>query len=271
MSKETGFLKRRVSSRAKTRIIVTLFVVLARLTFAVEILEETVEQKCPLAPDGSLSITNIDGVIRIYSADVSEVSIQAIKKAYTTERLKGIAVKVKADLHQITIETIFPPKKGVFDLSDRSGTVEYSLIVPQTIRITKLELTNGEVLVAGLRGGSATAHLVNGWMAAHDCFGDLDLTVVNGRLDLVYDWWEGSVFSADAHSTNATIAAILPSDASVTLKAKTVSGRIGNDLSEQKSGVFESIRQLNIEIGGEPRPVFNLSSMNGNIRIGKSY
>ena len=148
--------------------------------------EEIIEQRHAVDPDGTLSILNTDGMIRVYGGDGSEVSIQAIKKAYTSDRLKSIVGR-KATRKSIAIETISPPKKSGLSLDDRSGTVEYIVTVPQSIRITKLDLVNGEVLVEGLRGGSATAHLVNGWLAAHNCFGDLTFTIENGRLDVVGD------------------------------------------------------------------------------------
>ena len=147
-----------------------------------------------LDANATLSIANTDGSIRVYAAEASEISIQAIKKAYTAERLKGIVVDVQGDPKNVAI---------THDVSRRERTRSAivparsitSSIVPQTVKITELELTNGEVLVEGLRGGSAKAHLVNGWIAGHNCFADLDLTVETGRLDVVYGWWENHKFA----------------------------------------------------------------------------
>src|SRR6266403_13432 len=84
--------------------------------FGAEVLEEIIEQRHSLDPDGS---------IQIYGSDRSEISIHAIKRAYTQERLKSIVVDVKATPRNVAIETIMPPKKAGLSLSDRSGTVEY--------------------------------------------------------------------------------------------------------------------------------------------------
>src|ERR1044072_5997625 len=59
-------------------------------TFAVEPLEEIVEQKYDVDPAVSLELQNIDGSIRVYGADQPIVSIQAIKKAYNAKRLRDI-------------------------------------------------------------------------------------------------------------------------------------------------------------------------------------
>src|SRR6476469_1446264 len=148
----------------------------ARSACAVELLEEIIDQKFDVDPNVTLSVQNIDGSIRVYAAEEPVVTVQAIKKAYDAERLKGILVDTKATPTGIVITTSFPPRKNA--LSDRSGTVDYIIVVPQTAKITQLDLTNGEVLVEGLRnGGSAKAHLVNGWMIGYNCFGDLDLAV----------------------------------------------------------------------------------------------
>ena len=237
--------------------------------FAVEVLEEIIDQKYALDSDATLSISNTDGSIRVYAAEAPVISIQAIKKAYTAERLKGIVVDVKATRKAITIGTTFPPRKNA--LSDRSGTVDYIIIVPQTIKITQLELVNGEVMIEGLRGGSAKAHLTNGWLAGHNCFGDLDLTTETGRLDVAYDWWESHKFSAKASSTRGSIRALLPSDSSVTLNASTATGKIGYALEARKSSSTDIIRSLNTVIGFAPEAVIEMKTGDGNIRIDKSY
>src|SRR5438067_11424721 len=181
--------------------------------FAIEPLEEIVEQKYEVDANATLSVANADGSIRVYAANAPEIRIQAIKKSYTQERLQGIVVDVKATRNSVAITTSFPPRKNA--LSDRSGTVDYIIVVPQTARITELSLTNGELLVEGLRGGGATAHLVNGWIAGHNCFADLNLTVETVRRDVAFDWWENRNFSIKAASTRGNLRALLPSDASL--------------------------------------------------------
>jgi hypothetical protein len=251
--------------------LVFVLLLLARSAIAVEILEEIIEQKHALDPDGTLSIHDTDGSIQIYGSDGSEISIQAIKKAYTQDRLKSIVVDVRATPKSIAIETIIPPKKRALSLSDRSGTVEYIVTVPQTIRITKLDLVNGEILIEGLRGGSARAHLVNGLLTAHNCFGDLDFTIVNGRLEIVYDWWDDRKFAVKASSQKASIRAILPSDASAAITAQAPTGWIVNGFDLKKAGPAEPAHALNFAIGTEADAVFEMTAANGNIRIDKTY
>ena len=236
---------------------------------AAKFLEETIEQKYELDPDATLSISNTDGSIRIYAAETSEILIQATKRAYTAERLKGIVVDVQATRKTVTVSTTFPPRKNA--LSDRSGTVDYIVIVPQTIKITQIELVNGEVTVEGLRAGSAKAHVTNGWISGQDCFADLDLTVETGRLDVFYGWWENHKFSVKGSSDRGIVRVFLPSDASVMLNATCDKGRIIDAFAAKKTAATDTVRSLNTVIGPNAEAVIELKAGTGDIQIHKSY
>jgi hypothetical protein len=240
---------------------------IAPSAFAVDVLEEIIEQKYVMEGDATLRISNTDGSIRIYAGDQPEITIQAIKKAYTAERLKGIVVDVRATATSVAIGTTFPPRKSA--LSDRSGTVDYIVVVPKTTKITQLDLVNGEVLIEGLRGGSATAHLTNGWLGGHNCFADLNLTIETGRLDVAYDWWENQKFAVKASSTRGSVRAILPGDASVILNANAPTGRIANGFDTKKPQATDVIHSLNTVMGSEAQAVIELKADDGNIRIDK--
>src|SRR5436190_5521300 len=251
-------------------ILAPVIMLLARPAFAVEPLEEIVEQKYDVNPDATLSVENIDGSIRVYAADKPEIVIQAIKKAYNPERLQGIVVDVKASQSGVAITTTFPPRKNA--LSDRSGTVDYIIVVPQAARITDLKLTNGEIFVEGLRnGGKAKAHLVNGWLAGHNCFGDLDLSVETGRLDVVYDWWENHESAIKAASTRGNIRAIFPSDASFNLSATATEGRIADGFQSRTTTSKDVVHSVAEVIGSEAQTVVSLDARRGNTRIDKLY
>ncbi len=116
-------------------------------------LEETFDQFYTIEPRANIAIKNVDGTICIYGSSANEIRVQAIKRAYTPRRLKQIAVNVSVQPGCASIETNFP-KKQTWGLFDRSGTVEYTIVVPQTANISRLELGNGEILVDGMHGQS---------------------------------------------------------------------------------------------------------------------
>jgi len=240
----------------------------ASSAFAVEPLKEVTDRKFDVDPDATLSVQNIDGSIRIYASEEPVVVVQAIKKAYNAERLQGIVVDTKATPNSVAITTSFPARKNA--VSDRSGTVDYIIVVPQTVKITQLGLTNGEILVEGLRnGGSAKAHLVNGWAIGRNCFGNLDFTVETGRLDVVYDWWENHEFAIKALNIRGHIRAIFPSDASLNLSAMATEGRVANGFGKKKTGPADVVRSIAEVIGPNARAVVSLEARRGNIHVDK--
>ncbi len=109
-------------------------------------LEQTTEKIYAVDPTVNFSIRNHDGSIRIYASDKPEMRVQVIKKAYSADRLNKIAVDISVQPNSVSIETNFPPtpRWGFFD---RSGTVDYTIIVPETCKITRVELINGEVSI----------------------------------------------------------------------------------------------------------------------------
>src|SRR5438132_8520667 len=100
-------------------------------------LEEMIDHSYPIEPTATLSVTNRDGSIRVYAAgnETRDVRVEAIKKAYSAERLRAISVQVSATSNSISIETIYPPDSPI-GFSDRSGTVDYVIVIPQTVRIS---------------------------------------------------------------------------------------------------------------------------------------
>lgn len=257
-----------MSRRSSKLVPLVVWVLSVASVHAVEPLEKVVDQKFDVDPDVTLSVQNIDGSIWVYGADESVVRIKAIKKAYNAERLQGILVDTKATPKSVVITTSFPPRKNV--LSDRSGTVDYIIVVPQKAKIAQLELTNGEVVVDGLRnGGSAKAHLVNGWMIGHNCFANLDLTIETGRLDVVYDWWENHEFAVKALNYTGHLHAIFPSNASLNLSAMANEGRIANGFGNKKTGPADVIHSVAEVIGPNAQAVVSLEARRGNIRIDK--
>jgi hypothetical protein len=127
------------------------------------------------------------------------------------------------------------------------------------------------LLVDGLRGGSANAHLVNGWLAGHNCFGDLNLTLENGRLDVAYDWWENHKISVKASSTRGNVRALLPSDASFNLSATALEGRVANNFEAKKTSPGDVIHSVATVIGADAEAAISLEAGRGNIRIDKTY
>ena len=232
-------------------------------------LEEISDRRYPIDPAAAtISVTNRDGSIQIYGAggDVREIRVEALKKAYTPERLKTIRVQVSAEKNSISIDTIYPPDSGN-RLSDRSGTVDYVIVVPQTIRISRLDLRNGEVLLEEVHSRQAHAQLGSGRFFVHNCFGNLDIAIKTGNLALVYEWWDEADFSIHAKVEDGNSFAYLPEDAVFHLLARTETGKIANDFEKKEQRRAELTNQVDQLVGGADKPKIEIETQDGNIRI----
>ena len=229
-------------------------------------LEETTEQFYEIEPTASISIKNSDGTIRIYGSITNEMRVQAIKKAYTLKRLKQIAVNVSVEPGFVSIETSFPPKQ-TWGLFDRSGTVDYTIVVPQTASISRLELGNGEVSVQEMCGQTVHAVLGSGQLLDHNCFSNGEFTIRRGTLTLAYEWWEPGKFFIRADIARGNGSIFMPSDAAFHLIAETVQGKIANDFAEQGERGTERPKKIDMLVRGGGEATIKMHARQGNIKI----
>jgi hypothetical protein len=194
------------------------------------LLEETVEHVYPIKPDANITIQNRDGAVLVYGSDASELRVRAVKKAYSRERLSQIKIEVSRTPGSVSIVTKFPPHPK-WPLSDRSGTVDYTIVVPATASISTLDLHAGEVVFDAMRGREVRARLGDGRILARNCFTNLDVTMNRGTLTLSYDWWEDKKFSAEVIMGKGNAWVWLPSDAAFHLLSNVAGGKIANDFN----------------------------------------
>jgi hypothetical protein len=194
------------------------------------VLEEVSANVYTVEPDANISIQNRDGAILVYGSDANEMEVRAVKKAYSRERLSQIAIDVFTKPGVVSVITKFPPQPK-WGLSDRSGTVDYTIVLPGTASISALDLNAGEVLLDSMRGREVRARLNDGRIFARNCFTDVDLTMNRGTITLSYDWWGDKKFSAKGRIAQGNAWVFLPTDATFHLLAEAAQGKIANDFS----------------------------------------
>jgi hypothetical protein len=235
------------------------------------ILEERFEQIYTIEPTANVTVTNGDGAVFVYGSNTNDMRVEAIKRAYTRERLKQIAVDVLIQAGSVSINTKFPPQPK-WALSDRSGTVDYTIVVPATATISALDLHAGEVLLDGMRGRIVRVRLGDGRIFARNCFTNVDLTMNRGTLTLSYDWWEEEKFSADVKVAQGNAWVSLPTDAAFHLFAAAAHGKIANDFSNLPISANASARSMKIDeiIKGGGSPTIQIRVEKGNIKIAEA-
>ena len=229
-------------------------------------LEEIFEQSYTIEPTTKVTIKNGDGAVRVYGSAATEMRVEAIKRAYTPERLKQIVVNVSVQPDSVSIETIFP-KKQAWGLFDRSGTVDYTIVVPQTASISRLELDNGEVLVDGMHGKTVHARVGSGQLFERNCISDVACSLGRGALTLTYEWWKQGRFSIRANIARGTAWAFLPSDAAFHLIAETVNGNIANGFAEQGEGPAREMSKVDMLVNDGGEASIQIHATEGNIKV----
>ena len=232
------------------------------------VLEETFERFYTIQPNTDLSIQNRDGAVMVYGANTNEVQVHATKKAYSRMRLKEIAIDVSVQPTGVSIDTKFPPKPR-WALFDRSGTVDYTIVLPATANVSQLRLVAGEVLVDGMRGPSVHASLGDGRMLAHNCFTKIELALQRGNLTLSYDWWEHGTFSVHANIAQGNAWAFLPSESAFHLVAETAHGRIGNDFDNLavERTASAAAAKIDMLVNGGGQAAIKMRAADGDIKI----
>ena len=235
------------------------------------VLEETFERVYTIEPNARLTIQTRDGVVSIYGSDTGEMRIDAVKKAYSQQQLNQIGIDVSTIPGVISVITKFPPKP-TWALSDRSGTVDYTIVVPATAGISALELDAGEIRLEGMHGRELHARLGDGRIFARNCFTNLDLTMNRGTLTLAYDWWEQEKFSAQVNVGQGNVSVFLPTDAALHLLARAAHGKIANDFNNVPLTANSSTREMKIDqiINGGGQATIEVRVERGQIKIAEA-
>jgi Toastrack DUF4097 len=235
------------------------------------VLEEVSEKVYAVEPSANISIHNYNGAILVYGSNVNEVRVRSLKRAYSHERLNQIVIDVSAKPGAVSITAKVPPQRK-WAFSDRSGTVDCTIVVPATANISALDLNAGEVLLDSMRGPEVRARLNDGRIFTRNCFTNLDLTVNRGTLALSYEWWQEEKFSVQVTMIQGNAWVWLPSEAAFHLLARAAQGKIANDfnnlpVSAHSSGSEMKIDQIVNDGGGA---TINVRVERGDIKIAEA-
>jgi hypothetical protein len=249
-------------------VVISLFggLLFAQEVSAGEVLEDVVERRFPLDPSGTFSLRAIDGTVEIFGTDSQEVKIVAVKKAFSPERLNAIAIRVDARQDVVNIETTPPPAPRHHFL-DRSGTVEYTINIPQTARIAQVELPNGELVIDGMRGASIAANLGSGQLVTHNCFCDQTIHVNQGGLSVLFDWLEENPITIEGVIEDGNALARMPTDATFHLHAVAKEGHVSSDFSPMETRQRGDDSEINEVIGDGPATKLTFRAGEGNIHV----
>lgn len=228
--------------------------------------EDFVRQGYDVSPTVNLSVRNTAGRIFIFGSVAPRLEIVAMRRAFTKERLEAIRVEVSIEGETAKIETIYPavPERSG---ADRSGTVDYLILVPQTCTLAAVELANGEMLIEGMRGSRVEARLGRGVLHLRNCFSAVRLSLDRGKMNVRYAWWETRDFSISAEVNDGEVRLAVPAGAAMHFDAATESGKIVSHFNADP----RRLPKLDEHFGGESAVEFKFRLTTGDLALERAY
>jgi len=251
------------------RLLVPIFMFAFAGQLADSAVTETIESTHAVTADASFSLENINGNVEIGTWDRAEIRVVALKSARSQEDLDAIEVKIKSDDTHVSVKTDYNRNEGsFFGKWTNSGDVTYTVTVPTGASLRHVRNINGKITVDGVSGPVDVA-TVNGSIATTGLRDDAKLETVNGNVKA-----EFASVSADQSieigSVNGRSEIVLPENADVGIKARTVHGKIRTDFGlEVDKRKYGPGSRLNGQIG-EGTASVDISTVNGGIRVSKA-
>jgi DUF4097 and DUF4098 domain-containing protein YvlB len=217
----------------------------------------------PLAPGGTVSLHNFSGAVRIVGADVSEVTIDAVRTA-TRDRLDHIKLDVQVSGSTVTIQA---NKKDESWTSQKDNVVEteFDIQVPKSVRL-ELDVFSSDVRVRNV-SGEQSIKTFSGDVIVEDGAGRMKAKTFSGAIDLRLAA-SATAPSLDLETFSGAIGLRVPAAASAALTFDSFSGQLTSDLpltlNEQKKGHLKAA--LN---GGDSQREVRIKTFSGNVKIGQ--
>jgi DUF4097 and DUF4098 domain-containing protein YvlB len=230
-------------------------------------LTEIFSQTYPISPTGRINIVNINGDVHIGVWEGNSVKVDAVKRAYSQQRLSELTIDVQSAPDILAIKTRYPEERFYSGRNREDGwaSVEYTLTIPRTAKVDGAELVNGSLDVAGVQG-DVRASLVNGTVKTSGLGGEVKLSTVNGSIEANVSALE-TAKGVQLTSVNGSIVLVIPSGASADVKASTVHGGITNDFGLKVDDGQYVGHSLNGQIGSSGGARIRLNNVNGSIAI----
>jgi DUF4097 and DUF4098 domain-containing protein YvlB len=230
--------------------------------------DQTTEEEYQVDPTASLSVRNTDGSVVIHGSDSPKLTLRTVKKARNAERLRAIAVNVTAEPGAVSVTTNLRREKNKA-FSATAGTVDYEITAPRTLSISRLDVASGKVRIEGMRGENIRASVVDGGLAVHNCFGNVDLDVGNGEIDISCDRGAYERFFLNAQIIYGNFRLSLPRDAPFHIKAETSNGKLINEFADMVELSGRGSGKIDISQGRVPRSEIKIRVITGDIKIAK--
>ena len=269
--------------------------------------QTTVDQKRPAAPDGTVSIENMAGTIKVTGWDKAEVQVKGTVgdggELSFESAAKSTHIEIESDRNPMGVKSdldIYVPAGSAVEIegfqatitatgvtgSVKAETVNGSITQSGAAKSVELQSVNGSVDVTKANG-RVKAESVNGSVVLHDASGELEASTVHGKLHVLGGSWQraemesvaGTVRFEAAIGPRATVSIetvsgavqlLLPATTSAEFAVSSFSGQITNELgpAAQKQSKWTPQTELSFTTGSGGARV-TVETLSGAIEIRK--
>jgi DUF4097 and DUF4098 domain-containing protein YvlB len=269
---------------SKARVLIVLCITVLFLAvscvMAGEEYKEDFAKTLPLKAGGSFSLGNVNGDVAVSTWKEDKVEIKAVKTAHKRqEDLAKVEIRVEETAGGVSVKAVWPKFPSKADVS-----VEFTIRVPEGVRLDEFETVNGSVDVTG-RYVKAEVGTTNGSVTIKDAAGELAADTTNGGIHI--DGFEGTIeadttngnikverltlkggLSAETTNGSITIVLVSPETLNANLNASVTNGHITVDFPVTLQSLKGSKRHIEGKIG-QGGPELSLHTTNGSITLTK--
>lgn len=209
----------------------------------------------PLSADGTFTLTNVNGSVRIEGWDREEVHLHAIKITHgSPSDLYRVKIDVRPTANSLEVATVYPEGQGV------EVTVNYRIRVPYRATLRHVTTVNGEVVVRAL-DSSGELRTINGGIQLVESAGRFDLRSTNGSVHVeLSDLREGGGLNVE--TVNGAVYVALPVGSNADLDVSSMNGEFRSELPV----VAPASRDFQGRLGSGGSPV-RIRTVNGGIQL----
>jgi hypothetical protein len=249
-----------------------MFLLAATGAMAAE-LTETIDRTFDVKAGAMVSLTNVNGRVKVTSWDSPKVRVIARKRVEADrenlqDAMKALRVEMQPSAEGLSIVTKQPKNSegwaALFSwlAGDHiEAQVQYDITIPRSMNLT-VENTNGGISATNVNG-RLELETTNGGIDVSGCSGTLEASTTNGSIEAeLLTVVKGQPL--DLSTTNGRIAVTLPSNLAVDVDADTTNGSIQSDLPIVTRATDRNSLRGAINGGGTP---LRMRTTNGRITI----
>jgi len=239
--------------------------------------QEEFQKTLPLSSQGTFSLKNINGEVRVSTWKEAKVEIKALKKTNKgAENLQKVKIEVTAAADSVSVDTVYPKHENT------GVSVDYDIKVPEGVSLGGVSSVNGSVAITG-PFSRVSASTTNGQVKVENASGNLEFETTNGDVTAINisgpitaHTTNGNIIleltkleaGISAETTNGSITVRLSAGQEINglLEAKTVNGSISFDFPITLQSLEKSKHHLRGQLG-QGGPQISLETVNGSIRL----